>query len=861
MYSKACCITVYLDICLIWLCCSIRVDSLRTPEIGTGKSYLMSGDKRDSLGGSLQDGYFWGEGKNVKIRRTREEGGFVKSGELIVELPLRADASRGVVVQKASVHGFSKSRCMGKMVCMNDCCGFLAKFGRRNECGVRKTKVIVCASLAGGVCCGKQMQQAELCDAVKYRVGLNGSVDEEFTAIVYHGDHSAGCRLQCDKKMAKIRSTVEMPEASSVRERISQGARKMMDAVVQGSRGSDALAIELAKDAKEMWSSTGPEMMVSKKNSCERTIKKMSVETVAAELRISGGVLIVPYHKAKDGLCSGPNATVTLHGCCRTRAEWEMVRCNEEYRFSAANLMLACSDNLLVHSLLEQHVVDMMNVPLSFDVQHPNKVAGYFSMGYFAYVPTLSRLMQLAMVMIPATDMYNGLRAKCGDNIEGNSQAKKALDIALSLHLQIAFPEHNWDSFSWKPRIARVSDEGYSGIAGMRSTDGGADVAEASCEFHFKQSLGRLEDSFVDKIFFLHIKTAAMKMINEQIGELFWAEYACLTEYIANLPKAESKGISKICQFLVWHFADKERRERLCVCFKPLGASKSSVAEIGHASQQKLGRKNISLNEAIVLDAAFAQRQVACIKDFLDGNQSHRVRGPDLARTLDLEACASGNLQRKVSMYSSVSALPLTGPPIYGEHSVGQRECSTGVEQLVPTHRPDRNALDTVKHTSVMYSHRPIAALGQRKINGIRYGREFNGRMMFFLDIVGGMDAWVDEKNIDPADVAVWQQRLAYDEMQRSKGVNVDGRERRFRTVLSGDEITGLQVDSTSRTVYCRSIRSAADNMNIARASKLKGEDIIVLSRRGSTDTLMLDGQVGLKVSAIQQRLLYWHAA
>jgi hypothetical protein len=49
--------------------------------------------------------------------------------------------------------------------------------------------------------------------------------------------------------------------------------------------------------------------------------------------------------------------------------------------------------------------------------------------------------------------------------------------------------------------------------------------------------------------------------------------------------------------------------------------------------------------------------------------------------------------------------------------------------------------------------------------------------------------------------------------------------------------------------------------MNIARASKLKGEDIIVLSRRGSTDTLMLDGQVGLKVSAIQQRLLYWHAA
>ena len=107
----------------------------------------------------------------------------------------------------------------------------------------------------------------------------------------------------------------------------------------------------------------------------------------------------------------------------------------------------------------------------------------------------------------------------------------------------------------------------------------------------------------------------------------------------------------------------------------------------------------------------------------------------------------------------------------------------------------------------------------------------------------------------------MWQQRLAYDEMQRSKGVNVDGRERRFRTGWSGDEITGLQVDSTSRTVYCRSVRSAADNMNIARASKLRGEDIIVLSRRGSTDTLMIDGQVGLKVSAIQQRLLYWHAA
>jgi hypothetical protein len=532
-------------------------------------AYMFDGEIRTHLTGYLNDGMPWGPLTSLKVRRN--SNAFYKVGEKDVEIRTRTGET-----STSKLFGFNKYVCSGVHKCTHLDCPHLLFHREQNAHYARKGGTLVCQAKSGKGC-GRPMSQETSCEAQKFRVSVRDDHGNDYTAIIYNGSHCYECSNNTRILNEDTVKAEEFTDLPTIGARVTAGVDAMMLAVVKGDKGESTLALQSANRASALIASTAPDQMARATPTSRNNLKTLSIETVVKQLKDQMGCIIVPYHCGLGGLSAGPPATVTLHGCCRTTAEWAMVSNDPSYRFCATNLMLACGDDFRVHQLLDPMVVSIMDEPFSFDVQHPNKISAHFSMGYFVYMHAAQRLCQLAMVMIPASDGHNGHSAKCGDNTEGNTNAKVALDLALRRHLQVAYPHENWNAYSYAPRVARVSDEGHAGIAGMRSTDGNKDVAESSCAFHFKQSLKRIEKDFVDKQVYKHVASTALQMVNEDIAEIFWGQYCGLLEYVNSLPKTEWRGISALCEHVLWHFSDKPRRERMCKAFKPMGSTASSV--------------------------------------------------------------------------------------------------------------------------------------------------------------------------------------------------------------------------------------------------------------------------------------------
>jgi hypothetical protein len=458
-------------------------------ETHTQRAYILAQVKRGNLRGSLYDGYAWGICGSVKLR---QGNGHQKSDTVCVEIQ---NAEPGQPPTAAGLKGFTKSRCQGKTVCDNPACPMLKHNNTQSVDYSREKTKLICIGL-DGLGCGQPMNSSNDCTTVKYRLNLvqgHGN-DDAVTVIVYHGDHSATCKEHVGQQCAKMHGASHLDDTSNVTTRVAKGLDCLMQGVATSANGQISKAVEQANLAKDHLRNCAPSQLKTPNH--VKHLKRLTVEETTAHLRKASGLIVVPYHNAIGNLSVGPIATVTMHGCCRTAADWQLAKNDPDYKYAAVNLLLACCDDQRVTDLMDPALVQTMNVPVSFDVQHPNKVSANFTMGYFSYVPKLRMMVNLANVMIPATDAYNGLSAKVGDNTKGNAHAKYALDLALRLHLQFVVPTEDLSNFTYRPRLARVADEGTAGIEGQRSNDGDRDVAEGSCEFHFAQGLDRLKNTF-----------------------------------------------------------------------------------------------------------------------------------------------------------------------------------------------------------------------------------------------------------------------------------------------------------------------------------------------------------------------------
>ena len=600
------------------------VNTLRIGESNSARPQILNNVVKGHLQGSLYDGRVWTEGTTVKVRK--EGGGHYSSDTILVDMPNPTEGQPSIA---AGLKGFTKCECIGVVTCTNSDCNHLKHYGKQSEIYERRDKKLICKG-QDNMGCGFPMTTTGPCGTVtKYRLNLVYGSDnyKRKTAIVYHGQHSDACEEHCKQKCEEQIKQEALGDTNTLTSRVAAGVDQLCMSVVEVAKGSYKTAKEHGDKGKLLLRNIGTKQM--KGSSHKKQFSSMKVEEVAHNLRTSTGLIIVPYHKPIGSLCVGPNGTVIMEGCCRTAADWELARNSETFQYSCVNLMLAGCDDMRVTDLMDPALVKAMIVPVSYDVQHPNKVSGHFSLGYFSYVPTFRMMVNFANVMIPAIDGYNGLKATLGDTTEGNSNAKLALDLALRIHLSCAYPEHDWSDFSYSPQGTRVADEGNAGIQGQRSNDGDKDVQEATCELHFGQQIQRMSKEFKSTEVFAAFRRLAMGMVNESVVEVFWGLYAECQIMLQDL-RNEDAAVAVCCRFLKWHFSNKERRERLVKAFKPMNASRSSMAEVGHAQQQKLGRKGINLTKAVLVDTAHMQRQSNDIYELMvNKNVVRRKRGPD----------------------------------------------------------------------------------------------------------------------------------------------------------------------------------------------------------------------------------------
>ena len=637
------------------------MNALPTGKSNSSKALILHNAVRghNAVQGSLYDGHVWTEGSTVKLRK-QGESGFHKSDTLFVDMP---NPTEGQPSLAAGLKGFTKCKCMGVMICNNDKCVHLQHYGTKSETYARQGKHLICKG-EDNLGCKLPMTCVGECGTVqKYRITLVHGSDntQKKTAIVYNGKHSEVCEAHCAGKCKDFK-TEELGDSNTITERVKQGVAELTMSVIETARGAHKTATQHGEKGRMLLQNTGLKHM--KQNTNKKDLNNMTVEQATQYLKSSTGMVVVPYHTALGSLSVGPTATVIIQGCCRTAADWQLCGNREEYKYSCVNLMLAGCDDKRVRDLMDEETVEKMKVPVSYDVQHPNKVSGHFTLGYFAYVPGFRMMVNLANVMIPATDGYNGHNAKMGDTTQGNSNAKLALDLALRMHLKCAFPEEDWNNFSYTAQGARVADEGNAGIQGQRSTDGDKDVAEASCQFHFLQAVDRIKKDFSKNENFKMFSNMAIGMMNEELQEVFWGLFDECMRMLADM-RNEDKGVTAACGFLRWHFSNKERRDRVVTAFKPLGSSKSSVAEIGHAQVQRLGRKGITLVQALIMDSGHMERQSSDINNLMTKNEVvRRRRGHDEYTDKIRKAVEAGNVQRRVSNFSAVGQLRMKN--IYG---------------------------------------------------------------------------------------------------------------------------------------------------------------------------------------------------
>jgi hypothetical protein len=373
-------------------------------------------------GESLHDGYAWDAGKGVKQRVSGDPGRFHKNGDIKVMVSQRQTLVDDQIIREpwlASRHGFTKCKCIGILRCMNDMCPYFVTHKVRSTTYTREGGMLLCKTSAG-LGCRTGVTPVDPCGALKYRIGLQDDAGQPATVVVYHNNHTNACIAHCREASKDVAEARTLTDNNTITGRIESGINGLIHSVVARSGGQGVQALKLAADARKSLSLTAPAAMKSTSTSVDIRFKRLTIESIVQELTVGAGFVFVPYHQPRANLSSGPPATVTMQGCCRTEADTVIFANKAEYMYSQVQLILAGCDDPRVHSVMDQRLVQIMNMPMSFDVQHPNKVKGHFTVAYVVYSTDLRKILTVAMVMIPALDAQNGYHARNGDNTQGD---------------------------------------------------------------------------------------------------------------------------------------------------------------------------------------------------------------------------------------------------------------------------------------------------------------------------------------------------------------------------------------------------------------------------------------------------------
>jgi hypothetical protein len=153
-----------------------------------------------------------------------------------------------------------------------------------------------------------------------------------------------------------------------------------------------------------------------------------------------------------------------------------------------------------------------------------------------------------------------------------------------------------------------VTDEHHANFHAIKNVFGDAGVARIlTCQFHFKQSVGR-HAKYLD-----HAAGFEFKNLTDEMLEL---SSGLDLDLASEKMSAFCDEYNQVKAWFGWWYA---RRWHVCNAFRPIQAPKSNLAEVDRAQTASLGRRYMSLLDAAREDVICASRQERDIKSFVDG--------------------------------------------------------------------------------------------------------------------------------------------------------------------------------------------------------------------------------------------------
>ena len=538
---------------------------------------------------------------------------------------------------------------------------------------------------------------------------------------------------------------------------------------------------------KELHSNPGLAQQLATKHSrnpYERQLDRMSVDELSTMLFQKLDTTIIAYHNSYQTM-PGWKGTVLIEGICRTQDHMDKLSKHVDWNFNQVHTLLAMCDNQAVLELLDSGLVQrMQDLYYHFDSEHPDVVKGKYSHNSCTYDPKSQSMIKLCCCI--------GESETAVDLIS----ARDAMDVALRTHLSLLCPKKDWRNFRFNPRRGVCADEGYAGQYAYAPEPGDA-TSLTGCQMHFTMDKERRKTSLGKVIGHQFSAHADALFLEAAIPVVFAQAYVAFLGWMQSceMPPESRKSIGEFLGF--WMYPPRCRR--VATAYQCAFGPKAQIAEIMHAQTQCLGRKGLTLVQAVFFDSQYCMSQTADrAKNMVDGTLKPRSIGNKAGNGADAtalkEAARSRNRQQQAITH----------------YPRGQ-----AAAKQVPSHRSDKTTMQTARPQRGIYCAQPNPLKKHEyKMQGILYSLPSidNLSTNYMICLPEGAQKRVASEEVSKADITHWEnQQLTGHagtaaqvfERREEAPTCTERRDKRFRTFSSGGTMS----------VRARPASSHADNV------------------------------------------------
>ena len=687
--------------------------------------------------------------------------------------------------------------CVGEWKCANPSCKLADQPQEEGKFNMKAAKGEMCrwvCNASGGKGCGRPMQRvgSTACIATRYRCCVTKTQQapnsfqhtESSVVYVYSGRHASSCIRPKLPALSPV-AAASVPTGVTPALAYTTGCQQLALAAAFCTDPTSQMESKAAM--KELHTNPGLAKQLAKKlnrNSYEKQLDRMGVDELSAILFTKLDTTIIAYHNSYD-TTPGWKGTVLIEGICRTQAHIDKLSMHEDWEFNQVHTLLAMCDNPEVLELLNSGLVQrMQDLYYHFDCEHPDVVKKKYSMNSCTYDHKSQSMIKLCCCI----GVSESAIELCS--------AREATDAALRKHLSLLCPKKDWSKFRFSPRRGVCADEGYAGQYAYAPGPGDA-FSVTGCQMHFTMDKEKRENALGKDIgaqFGMHAKALFVEAAIPAEFALAYVAFLAWMQTCEMQPETR-KSIGEFLGF--WMYPDRCRRVACAYqcAFGPL----AQICEIMHAQTQGLGRKGLTLVQAIWFDAQYCMCQTADrfknMLKTLNSTDRHVGDGPDALAAKDASRARVRQQQANIHY-----------PP--AAHATVQ----------APSHRSDKTTMQAARPQRDIYCSRPNQLKKHEHcMQGILHSLPNINKCStdYMIQLPDGAHLRVGSEEVSKADITHWEHQqlsgtgVAAEVFERREEApkSSEMRNRRFRTMSSGGT---KEVRSRNGSCHARNVEKKA---------------------------------------------------